>query len=279
MDSFWNGVANWLSEYSTTLTIWAGALSTFAIYSVLYAENKFYRFFEHVFIGLAAGYGVYITWSQVLGPKWWTPMIADGRWYWAFAAVVGSMFYFIYSRRHMWVSRIIFGLFMGLAAGGMFREFYEIYFPQMGASMKPIVGNGMTIWDTVNVLVFYTILFASMSYFFFSFEHKRASVRKTAAAGRWFLMIGFGAIFGATVMGRMTLFIGRFNFLLNDWGPEMRDNWASPVFKIVVLVLVAALVAVAINRLTRGGRKAPPTPPDATPEPSREDEEEQRVST
>jgi hypothetical protein len=30
-------------------------------------------------------------------------------------------------------------------------------------------------------------------------------------------MITFGAAFGFTVMGRITLLVGRFDFLFNDW--------------------------------------------------------------
>ena len=251
-------MSKWILENSSTITIWCAALCTFAIYSILYSENKFYRFFEHIFIGLATGYGVYVTWSQVLGPKWWGPMVS-GQWYWAFAAVAGSMFYFMYSKKHVWISRVIFGVFMGLAAGGMFREFYEIYFPQIGSSMKPVFGSGMTIWETLNVLVFYVILFACMSYFFFSFEHKNAALKKSAVAGRWFLMIGFGAIFGATVMGRMTLFIGRFNFLLNSWGPEVKDAWVSSgSFRIALIVVGLGLLTLAIRSIRSNKTKVLP---------------------
>jgi hypothetical protein len=70
-------LANWVSHNAGPITIWCGALCTFAIYSILYAENKFYRLFEHIFIGLGTGYGVYITWSEVLGPKWYEPMVKE----------------------------------------------------------------------------------------------------------------------------------------------------------------------------------------------------------
>jgi hypothetical protein len=250
-------VADWLSNHVTSVATWCGALSTFAIYSVLYAENKFYRLFEHIFIGLATGYGVYITWAEVLGPKWWEPMVGKGQWYWVFAALLGSMFYFMYSKKHAWVSRVIFGLFMGLSAGLMFRDLYEIYFPQMGASMKPIVGKSIGVWESVNVIIFYVILLSSMSYFFFSFEHGNLVIRRTAAAGRWFLMIGFGAIFGATVMGRMTLFIGRLSFLVNDWRPEVASAWRYSSFRIVVIVLALA-AAFLVYRSISARRGAPP---------------------
>lgn len=252
-------MAEWLVANTKTVALWCGALSTFAIYSVLYAENRFYRLFEHIFIGLSAGFGVYITWSQVLAPKWWQPMVHKGHWQWAFAAVLGSMFYFMYSKKHAWISRVIFGLFMGLSAGLMFRDFYEIYFPQMGASMKPIAGDKMTFWDSVNVIIFYLILLSSMTYFFFSFEHDNPVVKKTAAAGRWFLMIGFGAIFGATVMGRMTLFIGRLNFLVNDWWPTVRSAWHSRIFQVIVL-LIATLLVVYTYRTIMNRRKTSRSP-------------------
>lgn len=243
-------MVKWLASNSNAIAIWAGALCTFGIYTVLYKENKFYRFFEHIFIGLYGGYGVYITWHNILYPKWWKPMTADGKWWWIFAAVVGSMFYFMYSRRHAWISRVIFGLFMGFAAGGIFREFYEGYFPQIGSSMKPFTGSFSSI---ISVAVFYVVLLAALSYFFFSFEHKHAAVKNTAAAGRWFLMIGFGAMFGATVMGRMTLFIGRLNFLINKWAPEVRSEAQSSLFWIIMSLILLGVAAIAYIAL----RKSP----------------------
>jgi len=238
-------LAKWLSLHSTAVSVWAGALCTFGIYTVLYKENKCYRLFEHIFIGLYGGYGVYITWAEVLYPKWWKPMTADGQWWWVFAAIVGSMFYFMYSRRHAWVSRVIFGLFMGFAAGGIFREFYEIYFPQIGSSMKSLTGGFANV---ASVLVFYIILLASMSYFFFSFEHKHPAVTATAKAGRWFLMVGFGAMFGATVMGRMTLFIGRLNYLINQWlrGEVFHEAQHPAFWWVMGALLLAAAGAVAL---------------------------------
>jgi len=247
-----------LAKYGAAITAWCGALCTFAVYSVLYGENKFYRFFEHVFIGLAAGLGVYVTWSQVLHPKWWKPMVGHGVWVWAFAAVAGSMFYFVYSRKHMWISRIIFGLFMGLAAGGIFREFYEIYFPQLGASMKPIAGGKMSGLATVNVLVFYVVFLCSMAYFFFSFDHKSQTIQKVSKLGRWFLMIAFGAIFGATVMGRLTLFIGRFNFILNGWGPYVAGAWRGTISRPIMIAVVVLACLIVAAKITAGRRNSTP---------------------
>jgi len=244
-------MVDFLNNNSQYIIIWLGALSTFAVYSILFSENKFYRFFEHLFLGAAAGLGVYIVWSQVLKPNWWVPMTKEGMWYLVFAMIMGSMFYFTYSKKHVWISRLVFGLFMGLAAGGLFREFAEIYMPQIIKSVRVIDHNNMSIWQILNVFVFYLLLFCSMAYFFFSFEHKNPVVEKAVSWGRWFLMIGFGAIFGATVMGRMTLFIGRFNFLVNDWLPVVNKTWDSAIGKLILIVLMLGIIVLIIKSLKK----------------------------
>ena len=57
---------------------------------------------------------------------------------------------------------------------------------------------------------------ATLSYFFFSLEHKGA-LGKVAKIGIWYIMLAFGAAFGYTVMARISLLIGRLQFLLHDW--------------------------------------------------------------
>jgi hypothetical protein len=55
-----------------------------------------------------------------------------------------------------------------------------------------------------------------LTYFFFSREHE-GWLGRVSKVGIVFLMVGFGASFGYTVMGRISLLIGRFQFLLEDW--------------------------------------------------------------
>jgi hypothetical protein len=43
-----------------------------------------------------------------------------------------------------------------------------------------------------------------------------------AKFGIWILMIGFGATFGYTVMARISLLIGRLNYLIN-WFAALKD--------------------------------------------------------
>jgi hypothetical protein len=59
-------------------------------------------------------------------------------------------------------------------------------------------------------------LLTTLSYFYFSREHKGA-FGASAKVGTFFLMVFFGTTFGYTVMSRMSTFIGRMEFLLTDF--------------------------------------------------------------
>ena len=216
-------VVNTLRESITwhTATVWLSAIGTLAIYSVLYKENPVYRLAEHIFIGAAAGYGVYYAWSQILKPLWWDRITAGGG-IWVFALVAGAMFYFIYSQKHAWISRLIFGALLGLVSGSAFKAFAGVNMDRIYASFKPlyVYKPGMTVLQSVtaslNNVLFVVVMLTVMAYFFFSFEHKTAVRRVPANIGRWVLMFAFGAMFGSTVMARMSLLIGRIYFILHD---------------------------------------------------------------
>jgi len=206
--------------------LWAAAIATLGVYTILYRENPVSRLFEHIFVGLSAGYLLVATWTLNLEGKWWNPMVEQRRWYWVFAPLVGGLFYFIYSRRLVWLARLVMGLFFGAAAGTFFREFFPIYAPQITACFKPLgprAGMGPQEFFFSVVLqnwIFVVILLSVISYFFFSIPHEGRFGRNLGRAslvGRWFLMIAFGAMFGNTVMARLSLFIGRVQFLLKDW--------------------------------------------------------------
>src|SRR4030065_347785 len=47
------------------------AACTIGIFSFLYRENKTYRFFAHLLLGLGVGVSVGAAWTGILQPKWW----------------------------------------------------------------------------------------------------------------------------------------------------------------------------------------------------------------
>ena len=70
--------------------------------------------------------------------------------------------------------------------------------------------------SSFNAILFMVGIISSMLFFFFSREHKGA-LGAASRLGVWFLMVSFGAGYGYTVMSRISLLIGRFQFLLHDW--------------------------------------------------------------
>jgi len=72
--------------------------------------------------------------------------------------------------------------------------------------------------DFFNNWVFVVALLSVMTYFFFSFRQRTAKgVAQFSLIGRWVLMIGFGAIFGNTIMTRMSFLLDRLQFLVDEW--------------------------------------------------------------
>ena len=207
-----------------------GAFGTMAILSLVFKENRFYRVFEHIFLGLALGYDLEIAWTTVLKPDFWDPMVHDGQWAWVMTVPVGLMFYGIYTQRFAWMSRLVFGIFFGLAAGTVFQDFSNRFIPQVTQSFAPkkslfrpppVPGDHYAsihaMSFVLNNALFLAIVVSVLVYFLFAFDQRNRAVLNTAKFGRWVLMFSFGAIFGSTIMTRMALLIDRMYFLFHDW--------------------------------------------------------------
>lgn len=96
-------------------------------------------------------------------------------------------------------------------------------------------------------------LIASLVYFYFSIEQKGA-IGKVSRFGIWILMIGFGASFGYTVQGRLSLAAGRAMDVTGmDKDPALAGQIHGWIVAVVCLVLITAgLVAWELSS-RRGG--------------------------
>jgi len=225
----------------------AGVLATLGLYSVLYRENKFYRFFEHLFLGLAAGYSIVAFWTENLKEGWWDNIVgssgtdgAKGYFLYALLLPIGFMGYLVFSKRSSWMSRIPIGIILGFWSGQQVQVWWTRYGPQIYDSMKPIVptvwsppfrpstasmdpnlaaqvNNTVYLSQALTNIIFLVTLLSVMSYFLFSFEVKNKIILRISTLGRYLLMIGFGAIFGSTVMMRFALLIDRMYFVWVEW--------------------------------------------------------------
>ena len=222
------------------LQTWVAALSCIAVYSFLFKENPFYRFFEHALLGCATGYSCAVVMRQNLYSQWLVPIKKSIINVMAsnysrediatialiFAGVIGLLWYFQYSKKYFWVSRIAMCISLGAGAGLAFKDTFNQLIPQITGTFKNICPSeyampGVPLIDRFYAgcenAIFVIGTVSVLMYFFFAFGNKNAIVKSSSKIGRWYLMIALGAFFGNTFMSRLSALIERVHFLMAEW--------------------------------------------------------------
>ncbi len=201
-----------------TIGLWVAAFFTLAIYSFLYKENPIYRLAEHLVVGISAGYGIAITWEITLEPRLIQPLLAGDNWVLLIPALLGLLYITRFIPSIAWLSRYPIAFLMGTGMGiGFPLTMKASVLRQLEAAMAPVYASGMPWFEVLGNLVLIFGTLAALIYFFFSKPHKGLFFGTGSKIGIWVIMLGFGATFGFTVMGRISLLIGRVQFLLGDW--------------------------------------------------------------
>ncbi|MDD5090673.1 MAG: hypothetical protein PHQ23_07120 [Candidatus Wallbacteria bacterium] len=191
------------------------AILTLAIYSFLYKDNYVYRLAEYIFIGVSNGYLLAVNHHNSLIPNFWDPLTKDHKYWLIIPGILGLMMLGRLSSKYAWTSRWPIAFSVGMGAGlGITATIMSDIYPQLQETMLPIMGVGFG-QGICNLTIVVGVL-TSLFYFFFSTEHKGIA-KNISYAGICFLMITFGGSFGYTVMARISLLIGRMNFLLEEW--------------------------------------------------------------
>lgn len=196
-----------------TAKVWAGALSTFAIYSFLWKENRFFRAFQNLYVGLAAGYSLVVAFNNVKRQAW-GPLTGKGEYALLVPMVLGLLLFTRLSRRYSWVARYPMAFLMGIGAALSMKAIESDFVRQIQASI--ITWSGKGLGGTFNNLVLSLGTAFALVYFFFTFKPNKVT-EATGRLGRWVLMLCFGAAFGSAVQGRLSLVISQMQFLLRDW--------------------------------------------------------------
>jgi hypothetical protein len=222
------------------LGVWLGIFITFCVLSFLYKDNPFYKFAEHLFVGVSAGYYIILNFWTVIVPNLWDPLQrawtqaaqgpggVPGQLLWMFSGslgdyrgwlllpgICGVLLFTRFVPKISWLSRWALAVIIGVYAGIKTTGFAQgDLVAQAQASLQPLwTGN---LWGSLNNVIFTLGLLCSLVFFFFSKEHKGV-LGGSARIGMFFLMVSFGAGYGYTVMSRISLLIGRFQFMLDDW--------------------------------------------------------------
>jgi hypothetical protein len=188
---------------------WIGALLTLAVFSFLYRENPFFRIAEHLLIGVAAGYALVTYWESTLLPLLFQPLLRDGRLLLLVPLSLGLLLFLRFAPRWAWLGRISLAFVLGAVSGAAIPAYTQAQIiKQVQSTMLPLasLAHVVVVAGVCSVLL----------YFFFS-RKQQGLLGGVSRVGMYFLMVFFGATFGYTVMSRISLLIGRMQFLLGNW--------------------------------------------------------------
>jgi hypothetical protein len=232
-----------MEPVTLTNALWmtVAAFLTLCIFSFLYRDNPFYRFAEHLVVGISAGYWIAILYHTSLTVLWLNPLVESvsafrlpgGSFPDKFGMLlvniipgaIGVLMFSRFFRGISWISRWPIAYYLGVSAGVALPNYLQGFvIRQVAANMidpraiSTLIFGGNGAGDFFQGIGQIIILLGSicgLAYFYFSAEHKGV-FGGAAKLGIWILMVGFGATFGYTVMARISLLIGRLNFLI-DW--------------------------------------------------------------
>ena len=194
---------------STNLGIWVSVIFTLAIYSFLYKDNPIYKIAEHILVGVSVGYYAALYWHTTIVPTLAIPLVKQGHLFLIVPGVLGLAMFFRFVPKLSWLSRYPMAFVIGAGAGVAIPGAIQArILRQMSATM--------TSFTSINGIILMIGVLTTLIYFLFSTKRKGV-VGAGAKVGIWFMMIAFGATFGYTVMARLSLLIGRMQFLLRDW--------------------------------------------------------------
>ena len=235
------------AELWHAFVVTAGGFLTLMVYSFLYKDNPFYKFAEHLYVGVSAAYWMCQGfWSNIVQqaipnlspglseffkqpyqgyhPQFWIPVFLGlllltrllpksmkiswlSKWTLAFIVAATSGLFIIANLQADFITQIHSTINLPLLPDWTgFGDFISNFDLSYGGQFVKMLSNWVIVFGVVSGLV----------YFFFSKEHT-GLFGAVSRFGIWVLMLTFGAAFGYTVMGRVSLLVGRLTFLFRDW--------------------------------------------------------------
>lgn len=214
--------------------VWIAAVLTLMVFSFLYRDNPFYRFAEHLLVGVSAGYAMVIGFWSTLWPNAVLKLVPG----WVrltspeaepgppdllvlVPVALGCLLLCRLVPRWSWLSRWPTAFALGTTAGyTLIRTLRSDFMNQITATVGPglvaLSPRGIAWGTTLDNILILVGTVCGLAYFTYTRSHAGA-LGRLARAGILIMMVTFGASFGYAVMGRMTVLIARLRMLLGDW--------------------------------------------------------------
>ncbi len=192
---------------------------TLMVYSYLIGDNPLYRLAQHIFVGVSVGYITLVVIYNVIVP-FVGRALEDRPWLDralpVLALLLGVLLWFKVARPRNIFSNAVLAIIVTTAAAlGLGGTLVGTLLPQMQATMLPLNGDLYTIVGNIVIIVG---VIASLGYFYFTARvdgTRTITASYVATAGRWFMMVAFGTLFGFAVTSFFALLADRIKFLIS----------------------------------------------------------------
>lgn len=202
--------------------IWVSIFLTLAIFSFLYDDNPIYKLAENLFLGISIGIGTIEIYYGVFKPNLIDHLIELR---WQSFIPLGLLFLLMMkvTKKYGYLARLPIAFIVAAFAGvKLTGEANANLMTPIAETMPNLQASwaqyGFWSWEHDGAGVFSDVvlvlgLSACLLHFYFSAKPNKV-MGGISKVGITILMLSFGASFGYTVMGRISLAIGRFQELL-----------------------------------------------------------------
>ena len=190
------------------LGITVAALLNLGLWSFLIGDNRVYRLVQSLYVGAAVAHAFVLAYRNTLIPNLWQPF-TEGKYVLVIPMVLGMALFTRVTKKYSHISKIPMTFIVGVGAALAIR----------GALLSDLATQVASVMVSLNTVDNIVMLIGTLcTLIYFTFTIKPTPVTGTMSyIGRYFMMAAFGAAFGNTVMARMSLLIGRLQFLWGDW--------------------------------------------------------------
>ena len=244
---------------------WISIFLTLCIFSFLYGDNPIYKLAEHLFLGVSIGITITELYWGSFKPNL-IDRLADGRVLSLVPLVLMVMLFFKLNRRMAYVARLPIAFVVAAYAGvKLTGEANSQLMTQVAQSMPNLAEvyqtHGLWSWEAdgaglISSILVAVGLMACLLHFYFS-APQNAALRYISRFGILLLMLSFGASFGYTVMGRISLAIGRAQEMLGLDKPAAEVAVIQPRLATVICAILIIGGLIAWRRMQTEGDEEP----------------------
>jgi hypothetical protein len=205
---------------STDPWVWVSAILTLCSFSLLYGDNKFFRFAEYTYTAVVIGHAVVVGIQTATGR--FQPLFTGEKPLLIISLILGIMVLFIVWREYAWVASIPYAVIIGVGTGLSMRA---VITTDIVASIRATISETGLIFvgsplDQLGYFIRVTFTIGAMFYFLFTLFVKgrgTGTVNYLREFGKYALLIFLGLSLGNSAMQYSGLATSAINRLLRQW--------------------------------------------------------------